>query len=198
MNQRPKLTKEISVADFRDFYWLKKELVEFCRAEGLSRQGGKLEIADRIESYLTTGRKESKPKKPKAISNFDWNNEPLTVKTIITDNYKNSENVRTFFTAHIGNRFKFSVPFMNWMKGNHGKTLGDAIEAWHEINQNKKAKKDKKNIAPQFEYNRYIRDFLEDNPTATRAEAIEHWKIKRSMRGDNVYRKSDVENFRNG
>lgn len=194
METRPELNTAIAIEDFREFYWLKAELIQFCRKEGLSLQGGKIEIASRIETYLKTGEKAppNKNKKPKPISKFDWNNENLTLATIITDNYKNSENVRTFFQENLGAGFKFNVKFMNWMKQNAGKTLADAVNAWHAIKLEQK-NKPRKEIAPQFEYNRYIRDFLEDNPDKSKKEAIRYWKIKRSMRGDNKYRKSDLD-----
>ena len=193
MEKRPELNKNISIEDFRDFYWLKKELVHFCRVEGLSTQGGKIQIANRIEMYLKTGRKvgPSKVNKVKPTSQFDWNSEKLTPTTIITDNYKNSENVRAFFQNQIGSTFKFNVMFMNWMKQNTGKTLAEAVQEWHNIEARKK--EGRKEIAPQFEYNRYIRDFLEANPDKTKAEAIQYWNVKRSMRGDNQYRQTDLD-----
>jgi len=49
-----------------------------------------------------------------------------------------------------------------------------------------------KEIAPQFEYNTYIRDFLKDNPNKSKKEAIENWKIKRAKRGNNKYSKQDL------
>ncbi len=191
MDKRPDLDKTISVEDFRDFYWLKEELIHFCKAEGLSRQGSKVEIANRIEHYLKTGKKLASKSTQKTTSSFDWKNTPLSLATIITDNYKNTENVRTFFQTQIGASFKFNVKFMNWMKANTGKTLADAIEAWKTITATHKHNKQKE-IAPQFEYNTYIRDFLADNPDLKKADAIQCWNVKRSLRGDNVYQKSDV------
>jgi len=197
MDKRPPLNKNISVDDFRAFYWLKTELVGFCRQEGLRKQGGKIEVADRIEAYLRTGVKETavstaSKKRRTPLSKFDWNNETLTLETVITDNYKNSENVRAFFQEQIGGTFKFNVVFMNWMKQNAGKTLADAVNEWKAIKAAKKTGKQRTTIAPQFEYNRYIRDFLDDNPDKTKADAIQFWKIKRSIRGDNVYKRSDL------
>lgn len=195
MDKRPNLTKDISVKDFKDFYWLKEELVAFCRTIGLSKQGNKLAIANRIEIYLKTGEIEKSiaEKEKKIISKFDWHTAILTTETRLTNNYKNTENVRAFFVENIGTQFKFNVPFMKWMKTNEGKTFGDAIEEWQRIKAAKKVNDQPKKIAPQFEYNRYIRDFLKDNPTAKRAKAIEFWKIKKLMRGDNAYRKADLE-----
>lgn len=48
MEYRPDLNKEISIADFQDFYWLKEELVKFCRVEGLKTTGGKIEISQEL------------------------------------------------------------------------------------------------------------------------------------------------------
>lgn len=194
MEKRPKLDKEISIQDFKDFYWYKEELIEFCRAEKLEKRGGKIELANRIEKYLKTGERGKFQKKAvKIISRFDWNTEKLSTNTIISDSYKNTENVRTFFKEQIGDKFKFNVKFMNWMKTAQGKTLGNAVDKWLEITAQVRTDKSPKEIAPQFEYNTYIRDFLKDNPTRNRNQAIECWKIRKKMRGDNKYRKTDLE-----
>ena len=192
MDKRPKLNKDITVTDFKEFYWLKEELINFCRTENIDRKGGKIELSLRIEEYLKTGKKIKSDKNKKPTSKFDWNNEILNLNTIITDNYKNTENVRLFFSKHIGNHFKFNVKFMNWMKQNIGLNLEDAVIEWNKIRTDSKENKSPKSIAPQFEYNKYIRDFLKDNSNKTKAEAIEFWKIKKLMRGDNIYKKSDL------
>ena len=195
MNQRPTLNTEISEKDFLDFYWLKEELIEFCKSEGLRRSGGKIEITERIAEYLRTGNKghTKTPRLNVPKSSFDWHKEQLSTETVITNSYRNTQNVRKFYTQTIGMQFKFNVKFMSWMKSNTGKTLGDSIEAWHKINQDIKNQKTKKEIAPQFEYNTYIRDFLADNPNLKRSTGIELWKIKKSMRGPNRYDKSDLK-----
>ena len=194
IDQRPPLNNDISVKDFSEFYWLKKELTSFCRNEGLRTTGKKGELANRIIEYLKTGSKVSKDRsatlKPK--STFDWAREELSLSTKITDNYKNTENVRAFFQDQIGPKFKFNVKFMNWMKGNVGATLAEAVEQWHLIKQQSTSSNVDKVIAPQFEYNTYLRDFLKDNPSSSREVGIALWKIKKSRRGDNVYNKNDL------
>ncbi len=195
MDKRPPLDKEISLKDFKEFYWLKEELVQFCRTENLKRGGSKIELARRIENYLLTGAPDSSPSRitKKVESNFDWHKALITEKTVITDNYRNTENVRSFFRDKLGKQFKFNVRFMDWMKSNIGKTMADAIIQWRIIKIESKTKINKKHIAPQFEYNRYIRDFLADNPDSSRNEAIKLWNIKRRMRGDNHYSKQDLK-----
>lgn len=192
MNERPKLSKIISINDFKDFYWLKEELVDFCRRENLVTTGGKIEITRRIEEFLLSGKRIGSFKKQKAKSTFDWTKEVLSLNTIITDSYKNSVNVRAFFIENIGEHFKFNVRFMNWMKISCGKTLKDAIEQWILIDSDRKTNKSPKVIAPQFEYNTYIRDFLKDNHT-TREMAIKYWNVKKKLRGDNIYKRSDLD-----
>ncbi|NDV47523.1 hypothetical protein D0T49_10740 [Paludibacter sp. 221] len=192
---RPKLDINISPDDFKNYYWLKEELVVFCRQNGIDHSGGKADISGRIMLFLETGIKTTKKaaKKPEKSSGFDWNTETLSPSTIITDDYKNTQNVRGFFAKEIGKQFSFNVQFMDWMKENTGKTLADAVNEWKKIHAQKKDKNYKTNIAPQFEYNKYIRAFMTDNPDKTLKDAINCWKKKRSRKGTNEYEKSDLE-----
>lgn len=61
---------------------------------------------------------------------IDWHCAPLAPETVITDSYRNTQNVRRFFKSQIGPEFKFNRPFMAWMKANSGQTLGDAVIAY--------------------------------------------------------------------
>lgn len=191
---RPALNKDILITDFKEFYWLKEELVAFCKKIGISTSGSKIDLTNKIQEYLSTGTIPLNLKHTKlTTSKFDWNKEPLTILTVITDNYKNTENVRAFFTNQIGANFSFNVKFMNWMKNNIGKSLNDAIEEWKQLDEIKKGKNYKTEIEPQFEYNRYMRAFLSDNPNLSSKDAIRFWKIKRAKRGTNEYERSDLK-----
>jgi hypothetical protein len=192
--RRPELNSKISVADFKDFYWLKEELIAFCKATGINTSGGKQELAKRIAIYLQTGEIVKMVYKQKNISNFDWNKSTITLNTVITDNYKNTENVRAFMTKEIGKYFRFNVEFLKWTKQNVGKTMRDAVAEWKRIYTLKHDKNYKTEIEPQFEYNTYIRHFLADNPDKTLKEAIFHWNLKRSQRGNVAYSREDLIN----
>ena len=190
---RPNLDKNISLNDFNELYWLKQELVDFCRNIGISTSGGKIKIAERIRHYLSTGELlKTETLKIKPTSKFNWDKEKLTRETIITDNYKNGENIRRFFINEIGSHFTFNVIFMKWVKENRGKTLGDAINEWNRIYNLKKEKNYVSEIDPQFEYNKYMRAFLNDNPDFSSQDAMKFWKLKRSQRGTNEYEKTDL------
>lgn len=191
--KRPNLDKNITLKDFNDFYWSKHELIEFCKSIKIPyTAAGKLEIADRIRYYICTG-EIMEIKTVRKQSNFNWNAEKLTCETLITDNYKNGKNVRNFFIQEIGTHFSFNVRFLKWMKENIGRTLGDAVNEWKKINDMKNDKNYTKEISPQFEYNRYIRAFLDDNPNLSTKDAIKYWKIKKSERGTNEYNRKDLE-----
>ncbi len=192
---RPPLNDQLSVEDFRAYYWLKEELSAFCKTKGIDRSGGKIEMAERIADFLQSGnmvRSVDKPKK-KTVSKFDWNKEELALETVITDNYKNTENVRAFFRKHIGRHFHFNVAFMKWTKENNGQTLAKAVEEWQRGYELKKDKNQQTIIEPQFEYNRYMRAFLADNPDQSSAAATRYWKLKSALRGTNEYEKSDLD-----
>ena len=185
---RPNLTKDISVESFRDYYWLKEELQLFCRENGINASGSKIEIFNRIEVYLLTGeikrpiRKSRVNKKKEAKIN-------LNLDTVITENHRCSQDVRAFFNTVIP-RFHFSTYIQNYFKDNVGKTYHDVVNAWYEEEERKKDPSYKKNIAPQFEYNQFIRDFFADpkNQEKSREEAIKSWNEIKKLPGSNKYK----------
>jgi hypothetical protein len=61
---------------------------------------------------------------------FDWHSARLSLNTRITDDYRSTQNVRRFFKSQLGDDFRFTVEFMNWMKTNPGKTLKTAVREW--------------------------------------------------------------------
>ena len=188
MSERPKLDKNLSGAAFRAWYWLKDELVEFLRENGLPVTGGKTELTDRIADFLDTGNVNA-PKRPRRTSKKSAGD--ITPDTVIEENFVCSEKHRAFFKTQLGESFTFNVKFQKWLKSNAGKTYQDAVEAYKEI---KKDKGGRKTIDSQFEYNTYIRDFFEHNPGHPLEEAIRCWKYKKSQPGSHKYEDSDLTN----
>lgn len=186
MADRPILDRNLSSTVFREYYYLKEELVDFLRENGLPTSGGKVELADRIAYFLDTGK--VKPVELQRVKATNINE--ISVDTIIENNFVCSEKHRAFFKANIGESFSFNVTFQKWLKANSGKTYRDAIEAYYQIIEEKKA--GKTTIDSQFEYNTYIRDFFEDNQGKSLSDAINCWKYKKQMRGHNRYERSDL------
>jgi len=186
MSEKPLLNKTLNAETFKNFYYLKEELISFCRQEGLQTTGGKIELTNRIAHYLDTGEKLSAKIKSKPTSYI----ETITADTLIENDFVCSEKHRAFFKRIIGNSFSFNISFQKWLKANAGKTYRDAIEAYHGILADKK--KSKTTIDKQFEYNSYIRDFFADNKGKTLDEAIKCWKYKKGLQGHNKYEKTDL------
>lgn len=186
MNKRPDLNKQLDGNTFRSYYFLKEELVGFCRKNGLPVTGGKIELTDRIANFLDGD--EIKPATAKRLHEMPIGE--LTEDTRIETNFVCSEKHRAFFKEKIGKSFSFCVPFQKWLKTHAGRTYGEAIIAYSQIVEEKK--KQKTPIDKQFEYNTYIRDFFEDNQGKSLEQAIMCWKYKKSLQGHNRYEKQDL------
>lgn len=184
---RPNLDRTLDSKTFRDFYYLKEELVDFCRKSGLSPSGSKAELTNRIAYFLETGKvlAEKQIKSKKAV-----NIDSITEDMKIEPDFVCSETHRVFFKQHIGDSFSFIVPFQRWLKSNTGRTYREAIVAYYQILEDKK--KGKTKIDSQFEYNTYVRDFFSDNQGKTLDEAIKCWKYKKQLQGHNRYERSDL------
>ena len=189
MTFRPDLTRGMDSQTFREYYYLKEELVTFCRDNLLPTSGGKQELTERIAHFLDTGEVQQPSKK--RIQSHKAEDSEITRESIIEDGFVCTETHRAFFRKEIGNGFSFNVQFQKWLKANAGKTYDDAIAAYYEILKEKKTGKSQ--IEKQFEYNTYIRDFFADNPGKTLQDAIKCWKYKKSLKGHHRYERSDME-----
>ena len=144
MNERPELNKELDSETFKSFYYLKEELVRFCRENNLPVSGGKMELTDRIARFLDTGEvKKTSPKRKSTV-----NIGTITENTKIEPDIVCSEKHRAFFKEKIGKSFSFNVAFQKWLKSNTGKTYGEAVNAYYQILEEKK--KGKSTIDKQF------------------------------------------------
>ena len=185
---RPPLTADLTGKEFKEYYFLKEELKDFLRSEGLKVSGSKNDLEERIIHYLDTGKSLDNVKATKKAETSG----EITPDAKIGENFKCSEDKREFFENKIGKGFKFKVAFQKWLKSNPEKTYADAINAYHEI----QSSKGKTEIDKQFQYNQYIRDFFEKNEGMTLNDAIKCWKYKKSLKGHNKYEKSDLETLK--
>jgi hypothetical protein len=191
--KRPKILNIKTGDELKKWYWLKSELVALAKTIGISYTGAKFEILDRIATRLD-GKNVISISKQSKKSNFNWSKDLLTLDTIITDSYTNGPNTRAFFKSHCGEKFHFSIPFMNWMRENQGKKLKDAVTEWKRLEKLSKNPNFKSEIPAGNQYNKYIRDIFTDNPTMTIEEARYFWKLKRSLPlGRHIYEPSDLK-----
>lgn len=186
MNGRPNIDSCLDGETFKSYYYLKEELVAFCKQEALQSTGGKIELTDRIAYYLDTGERVSEQNHAKRNS---WI-AAITPDTLIENDFICSEKHRALFKQNVGKGFSFNVAFQKWLKANTGKTYKEAVEAYEKILiDNKKAKS---TISKQFEYNTYIRDFFEDNKGRSLNDAIKCWTYKKGIQGHNRYEATDL------
>lgn len=186
---RPILKKELNVQDFRNFYWLKEELQTFCRENGMSASGSKIEISDRIAILLQTGEIQKPLRKWKSTSKVTTLSD-LSLDTVITENHRCSQEVRAFFKKVINPKFHFSTYIQNYIKNNTGKTYRDVVNVWYEEEERKKDPTYKKQIGSQFEYNQFTRDYFMDseNKGKNREDAINAWNVIKKLSGSNKYK----------
>lgn len=170
MMTRPKLAISISVEDFRDYYWLKEELLDFCRQNELPSSGPKQEVSERIEHYLRTGK--ILPTRLRSSKGRSSMPETFTRQTVIGSGWHCSQKLRTFFEAEVGQNFHFNRVMREFIKLEEGKTLQNAIDAWQEAKDNPPQKIE---IETQFEYMRHMRKYFNKNPKATREDALRVW-----------------------
>lgn len=183
---RPELSTRPDSTTFRSYYYLKEELIDFCRLNGLQTTGGKLELTDRIAYFLDTGKALSSPIQNRSKASIAVISDEMKIE----GNFVCSEKHRAYFKEKIGKSFSFHVAFQKWLKSNTGKTYAEAVAAYHQIMEEKKT--GKTTIERQFEYNTYIRDFFADNEGKSLTEAIQCWNYKKSLPGHHRYERSDL------
>ena len=190
---RPNISDITTGNELRRWYWRKDELVAHARALDLRRTGGKFDILNRIAIFLDTGQPPQENRQSNK-SKFDWHSEPLENTTIITDSYKNTQNVRRYFKSQLGEGFKFNIAFMEWMKSNIGRSLADACAAYETIKADQAAHGTR--IKSHNQFNQYTRDFLTDNPEMNMDDVRRIWARKiaqPSENGRHIYERSDLK-----
>ena len=101
MDNRPKLEPEMDSSAFQNHYYLKEELVQFCRQCGLQSTGAKEDITKRIAHFLETGKKLSAcTRKKHSAGNVRFN-----VNSMIEDGFVCTQEHRAFFRGKYRQRF---------------------------------------------------------------------------------------------
>ncbi|MDD2853878.1 MAG: DUF6434 domain-containing protein [Desulfuromonadaceae bacterium] len=176
---RPSLTRFLSIQDFRSFYWLKVELLSFCRANALATTGSKENLQLRVEVFLRSGVAPTDQPYSKTRKSKNQMPKELLRETVISGGWRCSQALRAFFEQEIGSHFHFNEIMRDFIKHGEGKTLQEAIYAWKADRQGPKVSKE---IGMQFEYNRHIREFFQEHHGAALAEAIQAWKANKAKR----------------
>jgi hypothetical protein len=191
---RPSIETCVTSADLRQWYWLKTELTTEARRRGLSTSGGKFDILARICAQIDGHALPTAA--PKPLSRFDWHVGPVDRLTEITDNYRNTQCVRRFFKSELGDGFHFTIAMIDWMRGNVGRSMADAVDAARALQAKAASPGYQTQIKPHNQWNAYLRAFRADNPNLGLDAARATWARKRmlpSLDGRHVYHRSDLD-----
>ena len=137
--ERPELVPGLAARTFHDHYWLKSELEDFCRREGMSAEGTKAELTERIDELLTTGAIPEGDRagvvRPWATGHPPGADAPTpTLDEVIRVDVRPDEEHRAFFVRVIGPSFAFTPPFLAFLREEAGRlTYADAVTEWHRL-----------------------------------------------------------------
>lgn len=172
MSQRPVLAFGLDPEVFLDNYWLRSELAQFCRDTGLSSTGSKADLTNRIAAML--GRKEiplsaHKPRNGKMPDR-------LTLDSVIGAGWRCSAAMRAVIAEHLGQQIRFDALLRDLIHRGEGRTVREIAAEWQGAEKNAPQE-----IAPQFEYNRFVRAYRQANAGAAHREVVAAWHEYRAL-----------------
>ena len=178
---RPEFDQIKSYEEFSRYYWYREELINICKSLGLRSDLSKIELNRVIEAYFN-GEKilPVKRKKPSVTGR----NNILTKETgLIECGFTFGNRFREFFSDQTGvEHFKFNVDMVATVKAvkerdDRSFTLGDLLDIYY--GKKTYAKYD----ASALQWNRFVKDFCEDEATKVFNERLKAaaalWKIVR-------------------
>ena len=191
---RPSLSKSLSPDEFRQNYFDKRELTEFCRAEGIPTSGSKGDLNGRIEVYLRSGEivkvePVKRPTEPDSLTGLSLD------KPVV--NYKSDPKTRLFFKKHIPGFTGFSALVQKDLKRRlaEGETLiyRDLINLHKEFLQSKH-RKDPEIVArvahESCQFNQFQIDYKNDDSVGIKVHSVkEAWYLVRDSPGEKTFKR---------
>ena len=175
IEQRPELTaRRLTGAELQRWYWLRSELADLARQMRISPSGSKQELTARLALALD-GVPVPVPNSSRRRTPARQLTGPVDLATVIPVGQRSSQLLREFFQAQIGSGFRFDGAMRAFITNNPGQTLGDAVAYWHTSRSH-----EQKDIEPQFELNRFTRQWHLDHPGSSRVELLQAWADYRS------------------
>jgi hypothetical protein len=185
---RPTLHPNMSLQEYKSYYWMAADLARFARQLGLRASGGKPELSARIERRLRglPDPPESAATTAKGPRDSD---KPLNRDTPVI-HYKSDAKTRAFFEKQIGPGFHFTYHLNQYRLARRRLTYGDLIDEWIAERDRRESEGYRAPLADHGKYNRFIRDFFADssNRKKTLADAAVAWNAIKNNRGDPRYR----------
>jgi hypothetical protein len=177
-SKRPPLAPSLAPEEFRRWYWLKQELTDFAKQEGLSTSGDKPTLANRIALFLAGVDHATAAAATKAVRQTISQrvSEPLTAETLLGPKQASSQQLRPFFVQAIGPKFAYDIHMRTFLASDQTKTLGEAVAHWHATRNTAKPE-----TLPQLELVRFTKAWHLANPTGTQLQCRAAWKHYKSL-----------------
>ena len=198
----PMLNKKLCPDVFKQHYYDKNELMEFCRSIGISTSGQKNDLNSRIELYLRTGR--IAVVVPIVRSKTPDSEIGLTLEKVVV-NYKSDPVTRLFFEQNCRGFTGFSALIQKQIKqrlaDGESFTYGDVIAMHSAFLKNKQQACDTGQATivahDSCQFNQFYIDYSHDNSPKLHA-AKEAWMLVRNTAGAKTYQryKERIEEIR--
>ena len=190
---KPILRPGMTVAEYRAYYWMKDDLVRFARQLGLPTHGYKPELSTRIDRRLQGISESAEPQRKQSKGPRD-SDKPIRRDTPVI-NYKSDDKTRGFFKSQIGPEFHFTYLLNQYRLAHDNLTYGDLVDVWVAERDRRRHRDYRPPIAEQGKYNRFIRDFFDDerNKGKSLSDAANAWNAIKNKRGDPRYTSPAVE-----
>lgn len=170
--EKPKLEKTLTGQEFLRWYYLKTDLQAFAKELGISSLGSKKDLTTRIANKLD-GKETESTKESKRLDRLP---KKLTKKTVVYPNQKLTQQLREFMIKECGPEFRFNQHMRDFFFSDQKKTLGQAIDHYQTTKDIKNNK-----IASQFEYNRFVKKYHQENPNNSHQKMVQAWKKDRQL-----------------
>lgn len=176
--RRPALHSGMHPDEFRRWYYLKAELTGFARQLGLATSGSKCVVTARIDSALA-GDDAPRDDIRREGRGGPQLRRPVSRASVIPAGQRCSQVLREFFREEVGATFRFDASMREFVANGTGRTLGEAVDHWWTTRGRGGAP-----IGPQFELNRFTRQWWRANLGGTRDELRAAWVTYRNEPDD--------------
>ena len=154
------------------------ELRRTCLRLGLSENGKKLVLIDRILTFLQTGEKKTLTPLPEISKAKRGMKYPLSPSTLILKNsYKNDLVTRNFLKTLVGNHFHFTAYGIDWIEERWYAGSPASYQEFADFWQSEYLKRRQLKVPPKKEwaYINFVQSYLVAKPNATKDEKFSMW-----------------------
>lgn len=176
-----KLTKNQKPIFYKALFYLKiKELKSLCQKLKIKPHGEKTDFIENIYQFVTTG----KPTQPRIIPSNSKSKPRMTYPLkpdalILYGSFKNDLKTRIFFKSLIGSHFHYTAFGIDWIKEKWLRgsppTYAEFASYWQQEYTHRK--KSPAPMKPEWAYLNYLNHYKKLNPSDSKTEAMNAWKI---------------------